>query len=329
MSKISIIVPCYNAAEYLPRCVNSLLNQTIPVDIILVNDGSSDDTLTLALEYQKNNSNIQIISTENQGLPQARKTGFLAAKTPFIAFLDADDWVKPDMYHQLYAALVNTKADMAFCGTCKTYSSQKEVPLKQYLKDGTILTGRQAMHCLHCHRDVFPYMWNKLFRKETLTNVVFPSGNTIGEDYATLIQILLKCNRIVSIKKPLHHYFQKSSSMSKTGFTDIHVLSYNQYQQIESFLIEKDPAVKRDICGYLAIEYMALVIKMFRNQNYHYQMISDIQDYIAENKLHILRNKDLHFSFKVFTVSFLCNYKITCAVYCLISRLFKYFNNLT
>ena len=329
MSSISIIVPCYNQENSLPRCINSLLRQTKPVEIILVNDGSTDGSLSVMSAFEKRYNNIRVISSNNQGLPQSRKTGLLAATTPFVAFLDADDWVDPDMYQRLYYAIMHTQSDLAFCGTVKSYVHNKQVPLKQTLADGVILTGRQALHYLHCRCDVYPYMWNKLFRKDLLFNIVFPADNFIGEDYVVLIQILLQCNSVVSVRKPMHHYFQGASSMSKGGFSEKHILSYAYYQKTDSFLAEYDASLKNDVCCYLAIEYMSLVVKMFRNRNFNYQLISEIRDYISRHRKYILHNPDYHFVFKIFTICFLLNYKITCKMYCLGYNIFKHFNRLT
>ena len=112
--KISIIVPCYNVEKYLPECLDSLLNQTFKYfEIICVNDGSNDSTLSILEKYSKKDSRIKIISQKNKGLSGARNTGIDAAKGDYIAFLDSDDWVDNNFYLKLYEAITKHNCDIA------------------------------------------------------------------------------------------------------------------------------------------------------------------------------------------------------------------------
>lgn len=320
MSQISVVVPCYNVANCLSRCIESLLMQTMPVEIILVNDGSTDDTLAIANEYADKYENVRVVSKENQGLPQARKTGWQVVSTPYIGFVDSDDWVEPEMYERLYRALTETNSQIAACGTSKSYEDGKCIPEAQMLEDGTVLSGKEALHYLHCRRDIFPYMWNKLFCKELLESVVFPKGNFTGEDYVTLVQILVKCDRVVTVKGALHHYFQSTLSMSRGGFKDSHILSFEQYKKSEKWMIDLDPAHAKDICCYLSVEYMAYVIAMSRNDNYNYQILMEIREYIRRNLVSLLKNKDYPLLYKGCAIAFLIHHKLLTIVYKMLNK---------
>ena len=119
MINISVIVPVYKVEKYLNRCVNSLVNQTLKnIEIILVNDGSPDNCPLICNEWQKKDSRIKVIHKQNEGLGMARNSGILKAEGEFIAFVDSDDYVKPDMYEKLYTAAKKENADIAMCGLC-------------------------------------------------------------------------------------------------------------------------------------------------------------------------------------------------------------------
>ena len=119
---LSIIVPCYNVASFLPRCIESLIKQTyFNVEILLIDDGSTDDTPILCDQYAKVDSRVKVIHQENHGSSASREIGLKHIKGDFVTFVDADDWVHPDMYSIMTQDLIESKEDIAQCGVCDTY----------------------------------------------------------------------------------------------------------------------------------------------------------------------------------------------------------------
>ena len=115
--KVSVVIPVYNTAEYLPQCLESVMNQTLrEIEIICVNDGSTDDSPHILAEYALKDERIRIIHKENGGLVAARKTGVLAAAGKYVAFVDSDDWIEADMYEHLYQTAEGHQVDMVTCG---------------------------------------------------------------------------------------------------------------------------------------------------------------------------------------------------------------------
>ena len=113
---LSIIVPCYNVASFLPRCIESLIKQTyVNVEILLIDDGSTDDTPILCDQYAKVDSRVKVIHQENHGSSASREIGLKHIKGDFVTFVDADDWVHPDMYSIMTQDLIESKADIAQC----------------------------------------------------------------------------------------------------------------------------------------------------------------------------------------------------------------------
>ena len=316
MLDISVIVPCYNGAEVLSRCLDSLLKQTQPLkEIIIVNDGSTDGSEALAMQYAMQHPTVKVVTKQNQGLPQARKTGVEAASGSYIGCVDCDDWVEPNAYECLYNALINSGADIATAGFCNCYSSGAKKAAPQTFADGSVHTGAQAFHALHTRQDVFPYMWNKLYRKELFDTITFPEGNFTGEDYVTLIQLLKKAGSVVTVTKQLFNYWSSDDSMSRGGFRPSHSLSYSYYKQAAADLISTYPEMESDVHCYMAVEYMAYILAMNRNKNYDMDMLRDIRRYIRTNLCRLLSNRDFPLLYKGSAAAFAIHHRLLTTIY--------------
>ena len=116
MVKVSIIVPVYNSEKYLKKCIESIQKQTLKdMQIILINDGSTDNSLSICKEYQKRDNRIEVIDKANMGVSSARNTGIEAAIGEYIGFVDADDWIEPEMYENMYHQVKQMQADVCMC----------------------------------------------------------------------------------------------------------------------------------------------------------------------------------------------------------------------
>ena len=321
MAKISVIVPCYNGAELLPRCIDSLLAQTHRIDeIIIVNDGSTDDTPMVAQKYADQNENIFVVSKQNGGLPQARKSGLEVSTGEHIGFVDSDDWVEPTMYERLYNAAGKTGAEISCCGMFQSFDNGSREAVAQKLADGSIITPREAYHLLHCRQDVFPYMWNKLFTRSILEDIVFPTGNFTGEDYVTVIQIIKKAKSIVTVREPLYNYWQSLSSMSRGGFKPSHYLAYENYNKAEDYLLKCFPEMKKDLYRYLSVEYMSFVIAMSRGNNYDKDMLEKIQKYVRKAAPAVIFGSDVPMLYRGSAMLFAVNHKLLTSAYRIIKK---------
>lgn len=315
MNRISVVVPCYNGAKDLPRCLESLLAQTVAVEIIVVNDGSTDQTEQIAMEYAQNHPNIHVVTKANQGLPQARKTGLEVASGDLIGFVDSDDYVQPRMYEMLLDTIEHTKTDIACCGVIFTYPDGKERMHKQKCRRVASFSTTEALHLLHSRVDVFPYMWNKLFRRKVFAGAEFPEGNFTGEDYATLIQLLGNADGVSVTPVPLYYYVQNTQSMSHGGFKPSHLLAYRNYQAAQEWLTAELPQAQEDVACYLSVEYMSFVIAMSRNGNYDHALANEMQKYVRKALGAILKNKDMSLLYKVSALAFSIDYKLLPSVY--------------
>lgn len=314
MREITVIIPAYNAAGYLPRCLESLLIQKRPIEIIVVNDGSTDETGRIAAEYAARHDNVIAVNQENAGSGMARKAGLALVRTPYVGFVDSDDWVEADMYEKLHDALVTSGADVACCGLTLDWPNRSE-KLTQSHDTGSVLNTEEAMRSLHRREDVFQYVNNKIYKIELFEGVLIRSKNFIGEDYAVMTQVLDKADRIVIVNEGSYHYVQTPVSVSRSGYMPQHELAYRIYKEEEIALIEKYPALKDEIRNYVMTEYLAFLAAMGRSNVYNHEIAEDIMRFARSNLIGYLRAPYVEARFKASALATAVHYRIMTALY--------------
>ncbi len=216
---ISIIVPIYNVEKYLKKCLESIINQTYEnLEIILVNDGSTDRCGEICEEFTKKDKRIKVIHKENGGLSDARNVGIKNAMGSFIGFVDSDDYIHETMYEMLYHDLKKYDGDIAICEFQDVDENGKglEVFKKSNSTEGVeILNKIDALHLLIEGRCIQSAAWNKLYKIELFKNIEFPKGRVI-EDRATMYKIFDKVNKIINNKKVCYYYVQRKNSIMHT-----------------------------------------------------------------------------------------------------------------
>ena len=206
MPKVSVIVPIYNVEKYLEKCINSLLSQTLEdIQIILVNDGSKDNSGNIAKEYEKNNKNrIIYVEKENGGLSDARNYGLKYATGDFIAFLDSDDYIEKNAYEEMYNKAIEENADYVECDFIWEFPNKIRVD-KQY-------PYKNKKEMLSFVRVV---AWNKLIKRQLITdnNLEFPKGLRY-EDVEFTYKLIPFVNKFAYVDKPFIHYVQREGSIA-------------------------------------------------------------------------------------------------------------------
>ena len=214
---ISIIVPCYNVADYLECCVESLVAQTYGnTEILLIDDGSTDSTDEIAKKFSDKYENVFYYYKENGGLSSARNSGIALSKGEYIAFVDSDDWVDPDFISKLYDAILEGCADIAVCGYHKEENDQDNVTFDENM----VLSAHSAMKILG---DIYPkenvllvVAWNKLYKKSLFDDVRFCEGR-IHEDECTAHRIIGESQSVSVITDSLYHYRIREGSITAAG----------------------------------------------------------------------------------------------------------------
>lgn len=221
--KVSIVVPVYNTERYLHRCLKSICNQNLrEIEIILVNDGSYDNSGKICDEYSVLDTRVHVIHKTNGGLISARQAGLAVASADYIGFVDSDDWIEPDMYQTLYEMAVYNGADIVAEGIVEDnggecWNSQN------LLSEGRYGTAEEReriyMGMISC-KDFFcmgiqPYLCNKLIRRELalLHMDKIPQSIRVGEDAAAVYPLLAQAGTIVLSDTTHYHYCHRSTSM--------------------------------------------------------------------------------------------------------------------
>ena len=207
--KVSVIVPCYNAEKFLPKCIKSLRNQTLSeIEIICVNDCSKDETKNILNKYAKEDPRIKPIHFEkNQGQSSARNAGIQASSGDFISFVDSDDYIEEDMLEKLYNKALHTGSDMVISNIYLDFEDTGE---KQIFRDNryyTYLSG-QTFHATEQPALISCIgVWDRIYRRELIINnhLLFPVG-LVYEDHLFCIQAFVLAKKVTVVNEPLYYY---------------------------------------------------------------------------------------------------------------------------
>lgn len=220
MKKLSVIIPIYNTREYLRRCLDSICNQTYSnLEIICIDDGSSDGSEKILDEYKENDPRIIAVHKINGGESSARNEGIRRVTGDYVTFVDCDDWIQEDMYKVLIDALEAEQADMAIGSWYKDEEeSSVAVTNKKIVREAVF--GQSKLLFYVYERDAyqsFAYMWDKIYKKELLQNqkgewLFFDESLKLGGDVIYLAQMILNVKKAVYVDKPFYHYIQRIES---------------------------------------------------------------------------------------------------------------------
>lgn len=211
--KISVIVPAYKAEGSIDRCVSSLINQSLAdIEIILVNDGSTDDTLKKCRAWEEKDKRVVVIDQPNGGVSVARNKGLQYATGDYVTFVDADDWVAPDIYEKLLSVAVSRDADMAICSiyhvSGEHITEGNHMFGNQYMQNGGNLLNSLLRSFTQNAPEAMAQVFNKIYKTSIIkeNSVLFDAQLAYAEDYLFNICFLKYANRIVFISDHLYYY---------------------------------------------------------------------------------------------------------------------------
>ena len=268
MPKVSVIIPVYNVEKYLEKCIESVINQTLKdIEIICVNDGSTDNSLDILTKYSKNEPRMTIITQVNSGLSEARNTGIRIATGEYIGLLDSDDYVDLDFYEKLYKSAIKYNADIA-CGDIIRFSSKKHKILLNLKDEAIVETVKEKFQItgVPAHN----YVWNKIYKREALikSEIEFIKGRTY-EDMPYTVDVLEKLGKLVTVPNVYYNYRSNPNSIIKTP-TD---KNRDDSIKSKSYLAEKcreyNMPESKDLDLISKDEYFFLGIKVLKVYRYH------------------------------------------------------------
>jgi glycosyltransferase involved in cell wall biosynthesis len=215
---LTIIIPIYNAKEYLSQCIESVINQTYEnLEIILVDDGSTDGSGKVCDMYQTNDNRVVVIHKSNGGVSDARNEGLKIANGQLITFVDADDWVDSYTYSVAIENMIKTNADILIFGynLVKNNKVFKETK-NNFMNNNCVLNSADALSLLLLDDKINNFMWNKIFKRHLLKNIHFPCGK-ICEELYVMSDVFLSANIISIIGNSYNYYYrQRNDSLTKS-----------------------------------------------------------------------------------------------------------------
>lgn len=228
MKKVSVIIPIYNVEDYLPKCLDSIINQTYKnLEIILINDGSPDNCGVICDEYAKCDDRIIVVHQENQGVSVARNTGLDICSGDYIVFCDPDDYVELDMYEKLVSLAQINNVDVVVCA--RNDVEDNEILPVDILDKYCGLQNRQEAieNIFTTHFSVGPC--NKLFKKSLLItkdsiSLYFPIGVKVGEDALFIAKLFTRAENFFFTNTQLYNYVTRKTSATNTRFQNVHAM---------------------------------------------------------------------------------------------------------
>lgn len=285
--KISIIVPVYNVEAYLEKCVESILKQTYTnLEILLVNDGSTDKSGELCDKLALRDHRIRVIHKENGGLSDARNRGIDEASSNLIGFIDSDDYIDEDMYETLYRQMVASKADLSMCGHYDVYH---QIPEKQVAEIKTWeLMPEEAIKMVMEAKILSVTAVNKLYKKALFEQLRFRIGK-IAEDAFIMVDLIHQCSKIVATNEKKYYYVHRENSITTQKFSLKFLNVIEAYEQNAKMISENYPdlydvAIMRLNWAYFYVLDRLLVDNDFKDKVLEDRLIS----YLKKNKRSIL-----------------------------------------
>lgn len=249
MKKVSVIVPVYNVEKYIEKCIRSIMEQSLEeIEIIIINDGSSDRSLEIINSLIKEDKRIKLITKRNGGLSSARNEGIKIATGKYIQHVDGDDWVEKDLLENVYKFAEKEKIDIVVSDYYEDYPDEE-----RNLKRGRKETEQIFFNSQEYLKEFFydgdaPAMWNKLFKTSLYrkNNIFHPENISVGEDLATTPRLIYFSKKIGYLKKAFYHYRQNPKSITNTtnGITKCQI--FKCFNLLKNFF-EKQNADYQDL----------------------------------------------------------------------------------
>lgn len=284
--KVSIIIPVYNSEKYAERCIRSAINQTLKeIEIIVVNDGSSDNTQHIAEQLVLEDDRVLIINKSNGGLSSARNAGLDIAQGEYIQHLDGDDWIESTACEESYKYASGNNIDIVICD-CYSDDDNGNIKYRKDLKfEKNIYSNEKYLWCFF-QRKSTSAMWSKFIKRELYENIRHPVGISIGEDLATIPKLTLNAKNIGRIDKAFVHHILNLDSITNQGYSKKMYETFKAHDTIEEFF-KDNKAYEKYKDGLLSMRHFSFVLffvqKPFYSDNNYQKGLNYMLSYLKHN----------------------------------------------
>lgn len=312
ITMISIVVPAYNCSGFIARCVDSLRRQSYAdLQIILVDDGSSDDTPALCDEFAAADSRITVIHKPNGGVSSARNAGIAAAEGEYITFADSDDHVDPDHIQNLYDLMQKHACDVAICSYAVENDDNCKSSERSVCGCNEVCYDHDSAVCeLLAGGAVGGYVWNKLYRRELLEGIEFDGSIKILEDLLFNYNVFGRVRSAVFSDCKSYHYIQRGQSAMHRGFGEEHRQMVQTARLICRDLADKSCELADAGKGLLATTILWVVDVMAEYGPYDAALVKEYRAEFKPLKKTYMRLKRVPFSYRASAVFFSMGYRV-------------------
>lgn len=283
---ISVILPIYNVSQYLKRCIDSVMAQTYKnIEIILVDDGSTDDSGMICDEYAKLDSRIKVVHKKNGGLSSARNAGIDVAKGEYLTFIDSDDYVDEDYVEFLYKLICEYNVKMSIASHTVVY--ENGTVLKKETGERQCLDAHKVLERILYDEDIDLSAWAKMYHKSLFETIRFPVGR-LFEDAATTYQFVYASEKVAIGSESKLYYMIRNNSISNIGFSRKKIDLITSTKEMSDFCIEKYPDLKKAGLRRLTYAYMSTLSQLANSQVKDIEVQKDLMKFIRKNGMSVL-----------------------------------------
>lgn len=296
---ISIVIPVYNVEKYIRKCLDTVISQTYSnLEIIIVNDGSPDNSKKICEEYKNKDARIKIINQENGGLSSARNTGIDVATGEYIAFIDSDDFLDENFIKKMYDEVSVNDSDIICCDFY--YIDEDNRKWIRTNKENKCYSNMEAIDDIIIGKQYTEIMtWNKLYRLKLFidNNIRFPLGK-LNEDNFTTYKLYYYANKISLINDRLYYYLQRTNSIMNSTFNIKRLDILQVINESRNFFKDKDIDLNDKIDCYELAIHLNLLNKMIRDKFNDIEKIKLVES-IYKNRKKYMANKYISTTLKL------------------------------
>ena len=299
---ISIIVPIYNVEKYLTKCIDSLISQTYQdVEIILVDDGSHDESARICDEYANKDLRIKVIHKQNGGVSSARNAGLAIAKGEYIGFVDPDDWVSLTMYEDMLTVIKdNSEVDLVICGYDYVKEDGNTDRFYRTREDELLLQKEMMSRMSDLPPTVRHGVVNKLFRKNVIGAMQFDESLHSSEDVLFVTQYVEKINSAVFVHKPLYMNLIRDGSATRGGLSAEKLAkSFAVHENMYISTVSKYPDLRDHALAFL-MDILVLKYKEICKQKDKKHLIKRAKRFIKKYAIRCLFNREIYWKTRIY-----------------------------